>query len=96
MTGEERDEFQAAKSVAWGWIMKPPKPENTVWVYRVVDQYGNVVDNRASRGSSAGPRPFTSLSQAKACRTRKNNQDGPYGHHYRVQCGLVRFTDLDG
>ena len=70
--------------------------ENTVWIYRVVDQHGNVVDNRASRGSSAGPRPFTSLPQAKACRTRKNNQDGAYGYHYRVQSGLVRFMDLDG
>jgi hypothetical protein len=69
--------------------------EDTVWVYRVVDQYGNVVDNRASQGSSAGPRPFTSLPQAKACRTRKNKQDRDHGYQYRLQSGLVRFTDVE-
>lgn len=92
---EDTADYQLARAMTEGDPVDKAI-ENTVWIYRVVNQDGVPVDNRTGWNRGKG-RPFTDLSAAKRACTTHNNRNAHFpGVSFRVQRGLVRFTDLDG
>lgn len=69
-------------------------------IYRVVDDDGNVYDNRTRWNANRSPRAFTDLSLAKRAKTKHQNSANWDGYHhshgktFRVQEAEVEWHDV--